>query len=113
MGYDVKDVSFLRRYRPEFLASIISAFSIGFAYALWTATFKLSSIKAGEYPGMPKDQIDKQYQEALPSVILDSILMFLLITVVVFIPVLFIRFKISHNINVFSEFMSYLKSKKQ
>jgi len=40
--------------------SLSYAFFIGFAVALWPATYKLSRIKAGEYPGMPQDEINKQ-----------------------------------------------------
>gem|GEM_PF-6509488 len=58
---------------------------------------------------MSQDEIDKQYHEALPSVILDSILMCLVITILAVIPILLIRFKISHNINLFREFVQYLR----
>ena len=64
-----KKASLLRRYNKTIVFSLSYALFIGFAVALWPATYKLSRIKAGEYPGMPQDEINKQYQEVLPSVI--------------------------------------------
>ena len=108
MRKDEKKVSLIRRYLKTIMASVISAFSIGFAVPLWIATSKLNSIKVGEYPGMPQDQINKQYDEVLPSVILDSILLCLAITLFASIPFLLLRFKQNHNINLFREFMKYI-----
>lgn len=113
MRKDEKKVSFFRRYLKVIVSSFISAFLIGFLVPFWIAISKLKSIKAGEYPGMPKDQIDKQYNEALPSVIQDSILMCFVIMIVVLIPILLIRFKVSHNINLLSEFMQFSRNKKR
>lgn len=113
MKNDEKKVSFFRQYVKTIVASIIFAFNIGFIVPWWIAVDKLNSIKAGEYPDMPQDQINKQYDEALPSVILESIVMFLVIAIVVSIPILLLRFKQNHDINLLSEFTQYLRKRKQ
>ena len=113
MSKNKKKVSFLRRYLNAIVVSFFSAFVVGFLIPLWIAVGKLNSIKVGEYPGMPQDEINKQYQEVLPSVIQDSILMCVVITILASIPTLLIRFKISHNINLFSELVRYLRNRNQ
>ena len=106
-----KKISFFRHYLKTIVFSFSSAFSIGFGVSLWTATYKLSRIKIGEYPGMPQDQINKQYYEVLPYVILDSILIFLAITIPVSILTLFLKFKYSHNINLYHEFFKKVRKR--
>ena len=113
MRKDEKKVSLVQRYLNAIVVSIFSAFVVGFLIPFWIAVDKLNSIKVGEYPGMPQDQINKQYDEVLPSVIQDSILMCLVITILALIPCLLIRFKVSYNINLFSEFAQYLRKRKQ
>lgn len=53
--------------------SIFAAFSTGFATALWITTYKIFDIKSGAYPDMPQNQIEQQYNEALPYLILDGL----------------------------------------
>lgn len=113
MKIEEKESSFFKQYLKTIVFSISSAFSIGFAIALWMATDKLSNIKAGEYPGMPHNQINKLYYEVLPHVILDSILICVAITIVISIPILFFRFKYSHNINLYHVFIQKLKKRKK
>ncbi len=102
----------LRRYRKTILYSIAHAFSIGFAYSLWTATYTLTNISNGDYPGMPKELIQEKYNEAAPIVITHSVIKCIVIMLVLLFPLLIYRFKIKHNINLFYELKKYIKSRK-
>lgn len=112
MSHDEKKINFLRRYSKTILHSIFHGFSTGFGVALWSATYKILDIKGGEYPEMPKSQINEQYNEALPSIILDSVLICIAVTLLVSILSLFIRFKYNHEINIFREFINFCKKRK-
>lgn len=101
----------ISRYLKTIVSSIILALYIGFIAPFLLAVSKLNRIKVGEYPDMPRELIDKQYQEALPTVIIESMVMFLLISILVFIPALFIRFKQINDINLYQEIKQYVRKR--
>lgn len=109
MNKQSNKVSFRSKYLKTILLSINPAFLIGYGVGLWTGTYKLSRIKSGEYPGMPQEQINQQYNDALPTVITESIVWGLVLTLILSIPLLYWRFKTIHAINIFSEVLLYFK----
>ena len=51
MERDPKETGFFNRYRTAIFISSLSASSIGFLTGLWTSTYMLSNLKAGEICG--------------------------------------------------------------
>lgn len=111
MGLKKNKRGFSKGYLRTIIDSISHTFLFGFPYALWTAIYKLSGIKAGEYPDMAKELIEQKYYEALPIVIADSIIKCLLIMFILLIPSLIYRFKISHNINLIHELKKRIRKR--
>lgn len=108
MERDPKEPGFFNRYRTAIFISLLSASSIGFLTGLWTSTYMLSNLKAGEYPEMPKELIAQQYQEALPSVITQSIIFGLGAGIFFLILKLYLEFKYRHDVNFFTEFRRFI-----
>ena len=116
-GEDMKRKSFLKnlftKYTKTITYSIINAFSCAFIYAFWSASYKILSIKAGEFPEESKNIIKERLVEVLPSIIVESIIKCLIIMIILIIPLLIYRFRIDNKINLFHEFNLYLKEKKE
>ncbi|WP_028562600.1 hypothetical protein [Paenibacillus pinihumi] len=111
MKSDEKKSSFCRRYLKTVIGAIAISFTVGFLFALFSATKKLGSLKIGDYPEMPQDEINKQYAEQFPSVIFDSILLFLVLWLLFSIFYLLVHFKLKHNINLILEIWHYFRRK--
>ena len=113
----MKRKSFLKKlytkYCKTIIYSIINAFSCAFIYAFWTATYKILIIKAGEYPEEPRNIINERLGQVLPSIIVESIIKFLIIMIVLIIPILLYRFRVDNKINLVYELRVYLKEKKK
>ncbi|TCK98283.1 hypothetical protein EDC19_0703 [Natranaerovirga hydrolytica] len=102
----------LRKYRKTIVYASFNAMLMGFMLAYFIAADRLRSMKLGEYPDMPRAIIVQNYNEARPSIIVDSILIGLLITLIFFLLNMLIMFKIKHNINLIKAFIQYIKRRK-
>lgn len=98
-------------YSKTIKNSILNAFCFGLIFSAFTAIHKISEIKAGEFPGQSRDIINKQLNQVLPNIIVESVIKCLLIMIIFFIPILIYRFKVENKISLIREFKTYFGEK--
>ncbi len=101
-----------KKHKKTMISAGLSAFCFSFNISLLTATLRISSIKAGEYPEQPIDIRNQLLNEAMPNIIITSIILGLLILIFVFIISLLIKFRLEYNVYLFHELKLYLIEKR-
>jgi hypothetical protein len=100
-------------YRKIIIDSIIHAVITGLNFTLLIATYRISDIKAGQYPEQPISIREELLSEAMPGIIISSIAIFLLIMIVSFITLIMVKLRQKYNIYLIYEIKNYLKKNKK
>lgn len=90
----------LFHYRKTVFDSVISALLTAVPFAWLPAIYKIKSLEIGEYPEEPVEIVSARLQAMRPVIIRHGAIIFLLLTIILFLVLLFWRFKRRHNINL-------------
>lgn len=90
----------LFQYRMTVFQSVVNAMGTAVPFVWPYAIYKIKSLEIGKYPEEPAEIVSARLQAMRPVILRHAVLIYLLLTIILFIVLLFWRFKRRHNINL-------------